>query len=87
MLCVGLALASLTAATYNTMCYYTNWSQYRDGIGRFLPNNVDPFLCTHIIYAFAVFGPGPGYELETFEWNDKGKSNSLRNSLCRRLVS
>lgn len=32
------------------VCYYTNWSQYRVKEGKFLPEDIDPFLCTHIIY-------------------------------------
>ncbi|XP_033753351.1 probable chitinase 10 [Pecten maximus] len=38
---------------YNRVCYYTGWSRHRRGIGRFTPENIDPHLCTHIIYAFA----------------------------------
>lgn len=29
----------------------------RPGTGRYLINDVDPELCTHIIYAFAVLDP------------------------------
>ena len=50
------------------VCYYTNWSQYRPGNGRFVPENVDPFLCTHVVYAFAKLR---GNHLEAFEWNDE----------------
>ena len=32
------------------VCYYTNWSQYRPKEGKFVPEDIDPFLCTHIIY-------------------------------------
>ena len=39
---------------YVRVCYYTSWTQYRPGAGRFLPENVDPFLCTHVVFAFAV---------------------------------
>ncbi|XP_051805851.1 acidic mammalian chitinase-like isoform X2 [Acanthochromis polyacanthus] len=50
-------------------CYFTNWSQYRPGAGKFLPANVDPNLCTHLIYAFSAVSPSN--ELSTYEWNDE----------------
>ncbi|KAJ0037002.1 hypothetical protein NQD34_005679 [Periophthalmus magnuspinnatus] len=50
------------------VCYYTNWSQYRPETGRFVPANVDPNLCTHLIYAFAAINEGNA--LVTVEWND-----------------
>ncbi|GAB1600628.1 chitinase-like protein 3 [Argonauta hians] len=33
-------------------CYYTSFAQTRPGIGRFVPENINPYLCTHIIFAF-----------------------------------
>ncbi|CAF4237465.1 unnamed protein product, partial [Adineta steineri] len=49
------------------MCYYTNWSGYRQGEGRFSINDIDPNLCTHIIYSFARI---QGNGLATTEPND-----------------
>uniref|UniRef100_A0A8C2GJA0 chitinase n=1 Tax=Cyprinus carpio TaxID=7962 RepID=A0A8C2GJA0_CYPCA len=50
-------------------CYFTNWSQYRPGAGKYMPSNVDPFLCTHLLYAFAMVNYAN--ELVTYEWNDE----------------
>lgn len=43
---------SLESTNARIVCYYTNWSYKRPGSGRFGPENLDPNLCTHIIYAF-----------------------------------
>ena len=44
---------NLISGCSRRVCYYTNWSQYSPGYGRFVPENVSPFLCTHVVYAFA----------------------------------
>jgi len=48
-------------------CYYSNWSQYRPGDGHFLPINIDPNLCSHVIFSFANMGNN---RLFPYEWND-----------------
>lgn len=35
------------------VCYYGSWAVYRPGNGKFDVENIDPFLCTHIVYGFA----------------------------------
>ncbi|XP_051164101.1 probable chitinase 10 [Leptopilina boulardi] len=39
---------------FKLVCYFTNWAWYRQEGGRFLPEDLDPELCTHILYGFAV---------------------------------
>ena len=64
-----LVLVCITYATakYVRVCYYTNWSQYRSGEGKFLPEDIEPHLCTHLVYAFAKISAN---KLAMFEWND-----------------
>lgn len=35
------------------VCYLGSWSTYRPGRGAFQIENIDPSLCTHIIYSFS----------------------------------
>ncbi|KAJ1519301.1 hypothetical protein ONE63_004600 [Megalurothrips usitatus] len=39
---------------FKVVCYFTNWAWYRPGLGRYTPDNIDPELCTHIVYGFAT---------------------------------
>ena len=53
------------------VCYYSNWSQYRPDEGKFFPEDLDPSLCTHIIYAYAkVIEVEVGWGIGPTEWND-----------------
>ena len=35
------------------VCYWGTWANYRPKDGKFTPEDVDPTLCTHLIYSFA----------------------------------
>nr|NP_001108099.1 chitinase precursor [Ciona intestinalis]BAF74591.1 chitinase [Ciona intestinalis] len=60
---------------YHRVCYYTNWSQYRPGNGKYIPDDVDPFLCTHIVYSFVEIGSNN--QLKLREWNGDQLIDSL----------
>lgn len=34
-------------------CYVSSWATYRTGHGKFSVEDIDPSICTHLIYAFA----------------------------------
>ena len=67
LLLVGFT-SYINAKNYVRVCYHTNWSQYRPGIGKFNPENIDPDLCTHLVYAFAKIDRRN--KLAMYEWND-----------------
>jgi chitinase len=58
--------------TFKLVCYMTNWAQYRPNNTKYTPSDMDPFLCTHAIYAFAAINTTT-YEIKAFEWNDESK--------------
>ena len=67
------------ADNYVRVCYFTNWAQYRPGIGKYLPKDIDPFLCTHVVYAFAKIDSSN--KIAGYEWNDAtlyGEVNKLK---------
>lgn len=39
---------------FKVVCYFTNWAWYRQGGGRYVPEDIDADLCSHIVYGFAV---------------------------------
>lgn len=51
------------------VCYYGSWAVYRPEKGKFPVENIDPFLCTHVIYTFA--GLGYDNKIRSLDpWND-----------------
>uniref|UniRef100_A0A8D2L0D8 GH18 domain-containing protein n=1 Tax=Varanus komodoensis TaxID=61221 RepID=A0A8D2L0D8_VARKO len=72
LVCVG----ELCCSAFKLVCYYTNWSQYRQDAGRFLPTDIDANLCTHLIYAFAGMEDN---KIKTLEWNDEEMYQHFNN--------
>ncbi|XP_012271912.1 probable chitinase 10 [Orussus abietinus] len=59
---------------YKVVCYYTNWSQYRTKTGKFMPEDIQPDLCTHIVFAFGWLKKN---KLTSFESNDETKDGKV----------
>lgn len=39
------------------VCYWGTWANYRPNQGKFTPEDIDPSLCTNLIYSFAGLDP------------------------------
>ena len=51
------------------VCYYGSWAVYRPEKGKFPVENIDPYLCTHLIYTFT--GLGFDNKIRALDpWND-----------------
>ncbi|CAB3366625.1 Hypothetical predicted protein [Cloeon dipterum] len=60
---------SAEAQQKRVVCYFSSWATYRNGDGKFQAENIDPFLCTHVIYSFVgVNTDGSVRILDS--WND-----------------
>jgi len=53
------------------VCYFTNWAWYRPGEGKYVPEDIDPSLCTHINYGFVVLNPNSLVIKVHDPWADK----------------
>ncbi|XP_072043496.1 chitotriosidase-1-like [Amphiura filiformis] len=53
VLLVALVALSRAAEQVKLVCYHTNWAYHRMSPVNFTPADIDPNMCTHIIYSFA----------------------------------
>jgi chitinase len=59
-----LLITAVLASTHSTyaetdkvVCYFASWARYRPNGGAFVPENIDPRICTHVNYAFLGVNP------------------------------
>lgn len=76
---VVLFSVAVQSERLKVVCYFTNWSFYREGNGKFLPENVDANLCTHVVYGFAV--------LDSNSLTIKMQNPSIDNQLYKRVTN
>ena len=72
---------------YKIVCYFTNWAQYRPKTGKYLPEDIDPFLCTHIIYAFGWLKKGKLSSLEANDESVDGKVGLYERMMALKSVN
>ncbi|XP_027716210.1 oviduct-specific glycoprotein-like [Vombatus ursinus] len=83
LLWAGLALLlQLQLGTaFKLVCYLTSWAQYRPSPAFLFPEDLDPYLCTHLVYAFASM---QNNRITPTERNDEEKMYPQLKSLKER---
>ncbi|XP_050419117.1 chitotriosidase-1 [Patella vulgata] len=81
----------IIGAEFVSLCYFTNWANTRPVAEvRFTIEDIDPYLCTHLIYAFGVIktdhtlGPMSAGETERYK---KFNDLKLKNGHLKTLLS
>ena len=70
------------------MCYFGSWSTWRHGNGFFDVENIDPFLCTHLIFGFAGLDAATNKIKVLNEYNDLDQGGPpWRKGAYRRFTS
>ncbi|XP_039901249.1 acidic mammalian chitinase-like [Simochromis diagramma] len=80
LIALGILFILHNVSSSKLVCHMTNWAQYRPSAGKFTPDNIDPFMCTHVIYALATINSFN--QISPVEWNDPqlySSLNSLKN--------
>ncbi|XP_072500434.1 oviduct-specific glycoprotein-like isoform X2 [Notamacropus eugenii] len=68
---------------FKLVCYLTSWAQYRPIPASLFPEDVDPYLCTHLVYAFASM---KNNRITSEEKNDEEKMYPQLRSLKERFT-
>jgi len=73
--------------SFQFSCYFANWAAKRyDNISRLTPEDIDPFLCTHINFAFAkvleslTLAPYEEDDLKGWTLDSKGMYGAFQKS-------
>ncbi|XP_018570657.1 acidic mammalian chitinase [Anoplophora glabripennis] len=73
LVATSIVLLSASASAKNIVCYFASWTVYRPGNGKFDVENIDPSLCTHIMFGFiGITTEGKISILDGWESNDDG---------------
>ena len=61
-------------------CYVSSWARDRPGRGKFTPADLDPTLCTHVVWAFAKIING-GVQLPSRDQDQRDEDSDYQQLL------
>jgi GH18 family chitinase/predicted chitinase len=77
------------------IAYYPTWMQYKHGKAKFTPDQINPHLYTHIVYAFLDIGYDVNsagkplepynFQMKGWEWNDFNNDSGTENGMVKRI--
>ncbi|XP_050029822.1 uncharacterized protein [Dermacentor andersoni] len=68
------------------VCYFPAWSFFRGGRGHYTPEDIDPQLCTHVIYAWASLD-NDSLHIASADYNADIKYNLYNRTLALKAVN
>uniref|UniRef100_A0A0L8GR24 GH18 domain-containing protein n=1 Tax=Octopus bimaculoides TaxID=37653 RepID=A0A0L8GR24_OCTBM len=74
------------ASGKNIFCYYSSSANARPDVGKFWPEYIDPFLCSHLIFAFVDITKD-GKDLKPNNWNDLGPDGLYKRTMALKTVN
>uniref|UniRef100_A0AAY5L0G2 chitinase n=1 Tax=Esox lucius TaxID=8010 RepID=A0AAY5L0G2_ESOLU len=77
----NVLLENCFCSSSKIVCYFPNGAQYRPGIGKFRPDNINPKMCTHLIYAYSIINSSN--ELDISEQDDETLYSSFNGLKSR----
>nr|XP_042136216.1 acidic mammalian chitinase-like isoform X4 [Peromyscus maniculatus bairdii] len=92
ILIIGLNVLLLNVqlgSAYQLMCYFNTWAHYQSDVKGIKPNDIDPCLCTHLIYSFTGMWKNNITTTQSKALDDYKDFNDLkkRNNQLKTLLS
>ncbi|XP_053621430.1 probable chitinase 2 [Plodia interpunctella] len=88
--CLFVVLSGLSALAQTSggprhgkavVCYVATWAAYRKGAGQFEIKNLNPTLCTHLVYSFAGLDPNLNSIKSLDVWMDFQRNTGAVNDI------
>ncbi|MCL4144236.1 UNVERIFIED_CONTAM: hypothetical protein GTU68_021201 [Idotea baltica] len=73
---------------FKIVCYYSSWAQYRVGDGELAAHEIDPYVCTHLIYCFIGLDSTNYDSIEVLdEWGDLPSEDGGNNDGIGKFIT